>query len=182
MHPFQAIAAVWGIWVASWIAASVWSARTKARPGAGRGLYYYLFTFAGAWMLFATPSDGRVPETFGWALFGLTALGFLFAWWARLTLGALWSGTVTRKEGHHVVDTGPYRLVRHPIYTGIILSSLATAVDKATPIAILGAGAMAFGWYLKARLEERFLSEELGADAYGAYASKVPMLVPLIRI
>jgi len=183
MHPAHAIMWIWGLWVVSWIAASVWSARTAARPGAVRGLQYYLFTFAGAWMLFATPAgDLPVPNALGWVLVGLTAAGFLFAWWARLHLGALWSGTVTRKEGHHVIDTGPYRLVRHPIYTGIILSSLATAADKATPIAVVGAVTMALGWFMKARLEERFLSEELGAEAYGAYAARVPMLVPLLKV
>jgi protein-S-isoprenylcysteine O-methyltransferase Ste14 len=87
---------------------------------------------------------------------------------------------VTKKEGHHVVDTGPYRLVRHPIYTGIILSSFATAFEKGTSIAVAGAATMALGWYLKARLEERFLREQLGAEAYGAYAARVPMLLPFV--
>jgi protein-S-isoprenylcysteine O-methyltransferase Ste14 len=183
--PSQQLAAIytlWGLWVASWFIASVWSARTEARPGGSRGLFYYVFTIAGAWMLFNprlySPTLWTAPDDIQWTLVGFTGLGFLFCWWARLHLGALWSGAITRKEGHHVVDTGPYRLVRHPIYTGIILSSFATAFAKATPIALAGAATMAFGWYLKARLEERFLREQLGADAYGAYAARVPMLVP----
>ena len=52
----------------------------------------------------------------------LTIPGFLFAWWARLHLGRLWSGTVTRKADHRIVDTGPYAIVRHPIYTGLLAS------------------------------------------------------------
>ena len=47
-------------------------------------------------------------------------------------LGRLWSGSITRKEGHRVVDTGPYALVRHPIYTGLIFALLATAIAQAT--------------------------------------------------
>jgi protein-S-isoprenylcysteine O-methyltransferase Ste14 len=185
MHPIVAISALWAVWVVSWVLASAWSARTEARPGGFRGLPYYLFTLAGGAMLFGVqprwqdtpPIDGPL----GWMLVGVAVLGFLFSWWARLHLGALWSGVVTKKEGHHVIDTGPYRLVRHPIYTGIILASFATALEKTTPIALAGAATMTFGWYLKARLEERFLREELGKDAYSAYAARVPMLVPFVR-
>lgn len=185
--PSQQLALIytlWGLWVASWLIASVWSARTEARPGGTRGAFYYVFTFAGAFLLFGPPRNEvslwSVPGQLQWAFVGATALGFLFCWWARLHLGALWSGAVTKKQGHHVVDTGPYRLVRHPIYTGIILASFATAFEKATPLAIAGAATMAFGWFLKARLEERFLREQLGADAYDAYAARVPMLLPFV--
>ena len=88
---------------------------------------------------------------------GLAALGFAFCWWARLYLGRLWSGSVTRKEGHHIVDTGPYRLVRHPIYSGIILAALATAIERGTPVSFAGFAVMTLGWWIKARLEKRFL-------------------------
>ena len=183
-QPIVAINTVWAVWVVSWLVAAAWSARTEARPSGFRGLPYYLFTIAGAAMLFgvqpgweiASPIDGPA----GWLLVAVAVTGFLFSWWARLHLGALWSGTVTRKEGHHIVDTGPYRFVRHPIYTGIILASFATAIEKATPVAIAGAATMTLGWYLKARLEERFLRDELGREAYGAYAARVPMLVPFV--
>ena len=105
--------------------------------------------------------------------------GLLFTWWARIHLGRLWSSSVTRKADHHVVDTGPYRIVRHPIYTGIILASLATAAMRGTALAWLGACVMTTGWVIKARLEEEFLREQLGAETYAKYARRVPMLVPL---
>ena len=182
MHPINAIYSVWTLWVVTWVLAAVWSARTAARPSPVRALPYYIFVFAGASMLIAAPANAPtlwpVGDTLGWTLAALTAAGFLLSWWARFHLGALWSGPVTKKEGHRVIDTGPYRFVRHPIYTGIILASFATAAAKATPIALAGAAIMAFGWYLKARLEERFLRAELGADAYAAYAARVPMLLP----
>jgi protein-S-isoprenylcysteine O-methyltransferase Ste14 len=185
MHPIEAINTLWAFWVLSWVLASAWSARTAARPGGFRGLPYYVFTLAGAAMLFGVqpPWQGIAPidGPLGWLLVAVAVTGFLFSWWARLHLGTLWSGTVTRKEGHHIIDTGPYRLVRHPIYTGIILASFATAFAKATPIALAGAATMTLGWYLKARLEERFLREELGRDAYCAYAARVPMLVPFVK-
>jgi protein-S-isoprenylcysteine O-methyltransferase Ste14 len=77
-----------------------------------------------------------------------------------------------------VVDTGPYAIVRHPIYTGIIIASAATAVLRGTALAWLGACVMTIGWVIKARMEERFLREQLGAAAYDDYARRVPMLSP----
>jgi hypothetical protein len=76
----------------------------------------------------------------------LTLAGLLFTWWARIHLGRLWSSDVARKADHHVVDTGPYGIVRHPIYTGILVASTATAAVRATPGAWLGAGLMTLGW------------------------------------
>jgi protein-S-isoprenylcysteine O-methyltransferase Ste14 len=113
-----------------------------------------------------------------WVLFGICAAGFVFCWWARLYLGKLWSGWITKKEGHHIVDTGPYRIVRHPIYTGLIASVFATALMNGTLIALVGAAIMTLGFWIKARLEERFLREQLGPEAYDGYRRRVPMLVP----
>jgi protein-S-isoprenylcysteine O-methyltransferase Ste14 len=113
-------------------------------------------------------------------LAGLTLAGTLFTWWARIHLGRFWSNAITRKEGHRVIDTGPYGLVRHPIYTGLIGAMLATGVAVATVTALLGALLIAFGLWQKARMEEGFLTAELGTDAYGPYCRRVPMLVPFL--
>ncbi len=73
--------------------------------------------------------------------------------------------------------------MRHPIYTGIIVASYATAAAEGTTLtAFLGATLMTLGWYIKARLEERFLRAELGAEAYDAYARRTAMLVPFVRL
>jgi protein-S-isoprenylcysteine O-methyltransferase Ste14 len=77
-----------------------------------------------------------------------------------------------------VVDTGPYGIVRHPIYTGIIVASAATAALRGTVLSWVGACVMTVGWVIKARMEEQFLREQLGAEAYEAYARRVPMLSP----
>jgi protein-S-isoprenylcysteine O-methyltransferase Ste14 len=106
------------------------------------------------------------------------AAGFGLCWWARLHLGKLWSSNVTRKEGHRVVDTGPYGLVRHPIYTGILTALWATAAAKGTILGLVGAAVLTGGMWMKARLEESWLTKELGEEAYGAYRKRVPMLVP----
>jgi hypothetical protein len=93
-------------------------------------------------------------------------------------LVGVWSDWLTKKAGHHVVDSGPYRLVRHPIYFGLMFAAFATAIEKGTSFALCGAAILALSFYAKARREERFLREELGEDAYDAYARKTPMLLP----
>lgn len=85
---------------------------------------------------------------------------------------------MTRKTGHRVIDTGPYAIVRHPIYAGLILALSMTAAIGGTPLSVAGGLLLIAGITLKARLEERFLREELGPQAYDAYARRVPMLLP----
>jgi protein-S-isoprenylcysteine O-methyltransferase Ste14 len=127
---------------------------------------------------FGEPRLWRLSEPLGWAFTVLLAIGFAFTWWARLTLGDLWSSTVTRKEGHVVVERGPYGLVRHPIYTGLIFSAVALAIQIGYPSALVGAALMGIGFSMKARLEERFLSAELGEGAIADYRRRTPMLLP----
>jgi protein-S-isoprenylcysteine O-methyltransferase Ste14 len=115
-------------------------------------------------------------------LAGLTAAGLLFTWWARIHLGRLWSNCVVKKAGHHVVDTGPYRLVRHPIYSRLIFAAFATAIERGTIFALLGVAIVTLAFYIKAGREERFLRAEPGENAYDAYARKTAMLEPLVRI
>ena len=121
------------------------------------------------------------PDAIGWWLFGVAAIGVLFMWWARIHLGVLWSGSVTRKDDHKIVDTGPYRIVRHPIYTGLLIGALAVALLLGTVNGFAGFALLWIGFFIKARLEERFLRQGLGAEPYDAYAARVPMLVPFWR-
>ena len=183
--PDIALGLLWIVWFASWIAAAFWSRSTERRPGFGSEALYRIVTIAGAVMLF--PSTRLHPglirfwytsDTAAWALVGVAFCGFLFTWWARIHLGSLWSGWVTKKADHRVVDTGPYAIVRHPIYTGLLLGVFATAAMKGTLLALAGAGVMTIGFWIKARLEERFLRQELGAGDYDAYRRRVPMLIP----
>ncbi len=85
---------------------------------------------------------------------------------------------MTRKEDHRIVDTGPYAFVRHPIYTGLLVAVAAAALLEAKLISGLGFAVVVIGFYQKARIEEGFLRQELGAAAYDAYAARVPMLIP----
>ncbi|MBS0469601.1 MAG: isoprenylcysteine carboxylmethyltransferase family protein [Proteobacteria bacterium] len=205
MWPEQAIYIPWDIWIVTWIVAALWVNRTLKRPGGGREWPYRIVEIAGIVCLvglippfYSQGSDAfyshvaasnplaqrywALPPAAGWAMVALASLGFVFCWWARLHLGRLWSGRITRKEGHRVVDTGPYAIVRHPIYTGIYLAAAATMAEKGSGFAMLGFVLVVTGYWMKARLEERFLRAELGADAYDAYARKTAMLVPFVRL
>src|SRR5262245_41747913 len=82
----------------------------------------------------------RLDDSLKWLLAALTASGLLFAWWARIHLGCLWSDwAMAKKAGHYILDTGPYRLLRHPIYSRLIFAAFATAIEKGTSAALLGA-------------------------------------------
>jgi protein-S-isoprenylcysteine O-methyltransferase Ste14 len=112
----------------------------------------------------------------------LVGAGIAFAWWARLHLGRLWSARITRKSDHRVVESGPYGVVRHPIYSGLLLSLLATAAAKGTLLGVGGFVLLLIGIFMKARLEERWLGAELGAEEYASYRRRVPMLVPFVPV
>jgi len=189
IRPRLLFAVFWIAWMVSWIVAAFWANRTEKRAFTWDTVFYQVTVLIGAALL--APWTARrlnmqqlwhVGYDGGMALALLTLAGLLFTWWARFHLGRLWSGTITRKEGHRVIDTGPYALVRHPIYTGLIFALFTTAIAQATFTGLAGAVLIAFGLWVKARIEERFLTAELGADAYGAYRRRVPMLVPGIRI
>ncbi|RWA65818.1 isoprenylcysteine carboxylmethyltransferase family protein [Mesorhizobium sp.] len=184
MHPAPAIAALWLFWVVSWLAAALWADPAAKRAGFREEARYRALWTIGAILLFV-PAHGYVGRlrlwmptlAEAWICVALVAVGLAFSWWARLHLGRLWSGTVTAKADHRVVDTGPYGLVRHPIYTGLLVAILATMAAKGTVWGVAGAAFLIVGIVVKARLEESFLRGELGT-AYDDYARRVPMLVP----
>lgn len=190
--PGLLFAIIWIGWLASWMTAAAWSSRAQKRAATAEALIYRLLTLFGAVLLAAAgrtwaggriQAGGRIWDVGvggGYALAALTLAGILFAWWARMHLGRLWSAAITRKEDHRIVDSGPYALVRHPIYAGLIAAIAATAAAEGTPAALAGAALVACGLWLKARTEERFLTAELGAD-YRRYCRRVPMLLPFLR-
>src|SRR3984885_4071218 len=166
--PTQLLALIWIAWAVSWVVGSFFSGRTEKRVMTGDSWAFHLPMIVGAVLM--TPWTAQIlGERPLWNLGNggiyllevLTVAGTLFTWWARIHLGRFWSNAITRKEGHRVIDTGPYRLVRHPIYTGLIAALSATAAVDATITALIGAALVILGLSLKARSEERFLMIEL---------------------
>jgi protein-S-isoprenylcysteine O-methyltransferase Ste14 len=185
IRPAVVFGIIWIAWLLSWLVAAFWTNRTEKQVSTGDVWLSRALLVVGAVLLFHTtrrvlrePMLWHVGYGGGYALAGVALVGILFAWWARIHLGRLWSGRITLKQDHHVVDTGPYKLVRHPIYTGLILSILATAAAQATVTGLLGASDIVIGLWIKARAEEQLLTTELGVDAYGSYRNRVPMLIP----
>jgi protein-S-isoprenylcysteine O-methyltransferase Ste14 len=185
MSPTNVMAWVWGAWFLSWLAASSWANRTETKASLAQEAPYRIVTGAGVVLLFMPRLRGPVlwatPLPAQWLLVVLAGAGFAFCWWARLHIGRLWSATVTRKTDHHIVDTGPYALVRHPIYTGLILAAAAAALLRGALGPLAGFTLIALGCWMKARLEERFLAAELGRELYEAYRRRVGMLTPRLR-
>jgi len=168
----------------------LWSGRTEKSDALGTEIFFRVLFYVGVILLYAFPASEhryaqtqlwRLGDAMSWILVAVTATGLLFTWWARIHLGRLWSDRVVKKVGHRVVDTGPYRLVRHPIYSGLILAAFATAIEKGASFALFGAAVMTLAFYVKARREEHFLRAELGERSYDAYARKTAMLVPFVR-
>lgn len=107
----------------------------------------------------------------------LTGFGVNLAVWARAQLGRNWSARVTLKQDHELIRTGPYAVVRHPIYTGILVGILGSAVLVGELRGLLGFTLFASGFAQKIRREERWLTEEFG-DAYRNYARATKRLIP----
>ena len=109
----------------------------------------------------------------------LLGLGLGFAIWARVHIGRNWGAPMTQKEEPELVTSGPYRLVRHPIYSGILLAGIGTAVALnwfwLTAVALAG-----IYFVYSATIEERFMTEQF-PDAYPVYKRSTRMLVPYIH-
>ncbi len=185
MRPRDLILALWLGWVVSWVLAALWSNRTENRPAISSEIRYRIPMLIGVALMFLSARGyedtlrlWRVDRSGAWLCAAGVAVGIAFTWWARVHLGRLWSGHITRKADHRVVDSGPYALVRHPIYSGLLLALLATTADKGTLFGVVGFLFLLLGIWMKARLEERWLIDELGDGAYTDYRARVPMLLP----
>jgi protein-S-isoprenylcysteine O-methyltransferase Ste14 len=109
----------------------------------------------------------------------IVVAGVAFTVWARLVLGRNWSAEVTVKEDHQLIESGPYALVRHPIYTGLIVMALGTAINYGRAIGFALLLALCGGLWWKARQEERVMSGQFPA-AYADYKARVPAIIPFL--
>lgn len=109
----------------------------------------------------------------------VTLAGVFFAIWAREHLGKNWSRSVTVKQDHELITSGPYALVRHPIYTGILTGFLGSAMAEGQVRSLIAFVLVAAVLWFKLRLEERWMRDTFG-DSYAAYARRVAALVPYV--
>lgn len=122
-----------------------------------------------------------LPDTWAIAIAGLAIeiMGIALAAWARYCLGGNWSGAVTLKEGHELVGSGPYRRIRHPIYSGIALGLAGTAVFIGEWRGVVAFAAMVISFFFKARKEEAWLTREFGAQ-FATHRARTGMFLPRI--
>ena len=109
----------------------------------------------------------------------LTVLGFAIAAWARIHLGGNWSASVTVKQDHLLIQTGPYALVRHPIYSGMSVAALGIAVLNGDLRSFAGLALMVLGWRMRFGLEEKFMIDQFGIQ-YIEYRQRVKALIPFV--
>ncbi len=183
----QWINALWILFGLYWLVSALKRKKTKRRETWVQRARYVL-PLVGAWYLLARPEAhyGWLGARFvpaqpavEWIGVLLTAAGVAVAFWARWHLGANWSGVVTLKEGHELIRTGPYRSIRHPIYTGILLALLGTVIAMGEVRGLLAAIIAWLSFYLKARREESFLTQEFG-EKFEAHAKQTGMFLPKI--
>ena len=182
--------ALWALWLLYWLI----SARHRAdgagscgvaREGAGSRLVHLSFMLAVAILLsrndlpFAFLRLRLWPHALGFDLLGLAleVAGLGFTVWARQVLGKNWSARITTAATQRLIVTGPYRLVRHPIYTGVLAALAGTAILLGAVRGSVAVALAMIAFSLKVRREETALRGRFG-DAYLAYARSVPAILP----
>jgi len=122
-----------------------------------------------------------LPPSPWWFWIGVvvTASGLLFSVWGRHYLGRNWSRAVTIKKDHELITSGPYALVRHPIYTGLLLGLLGCALAVGEWRGLVAVGLVFIGLHRKLRLEEQWMRMQFG-ESYENYSRRVRALVPCI--
>jgi len=185
-HSYHAaISVLWLAWCFYWLLASLRTKRTRRRESVASRASHIVPLLLGAglllWPRFTSPwlRARFLPHDLVWFWVGLccVALGLGFSVLARVWLGGNWSGTVTLKQGHELIRTGPYRFVRHPIYTGLLLAVLGSAIAENEWRGLLGFAVIVWAFVHKLGIEERFLTQQFG-DGYTRYRQEVPALVP----
>ena len=112
-----------------------------------------------------------------WLGFAIASLGIAIAIWARYCIGEYWSARVTLKEGHRLIRSGPYKFVRHPIYTGMLVGVAGRALTLGDWRGILALVLVLGAHWGKARREESLLTAEFGEE-YAAYRRSTGFLFP----
>jgi protein-S-isoprenylcysteine O-methyltransferase Ste14 len=176
-------AVAWHLLGAVWIVAAHSVKANKSCESTSRWIQHILPSVVGFFLLFHGWRYnfflGRLYHSPAVQVLGtmLAIAGLLFAAWARLHLGKNWSAAVTSKEGHELVRSGPYRIVRHPLYAGLFLAVLGTSLTAETGDAFIGLLVMSAAYLLKLRREDDLLAAEFGTQ-YEMYCREVPALLP----
>jgi protein-S-isoprenylcysteine O-methyltransferase Ste14 len=181
------LAIIWTVFWVLWIVPAVFGKRTVQRQRTGSRILQLVLLLSAYVLVVDSGRDWGLlnlrvvpPGITATAVgYGLLLAGMLFAGWARLFLGGNWSSDVTLKEDHTLVQSGPYRIVRHPIYTGLLFALLGTAIALGELRCFLGVLLAAIAWKIKSMSEETLMVQQFG-DQYARYREQVKGLVPYL--
>ena len=158
------------VWVVFWIYwfISAWTARSPLKRRQSRWSWIMFILVWCFWVLYSSVSSPgflvqrALPDSLVIGLSGtiLTLSGLSFAVWARVHLGKYWSSMPAIREDHKLIRTGPYSLVRHPIYTGILVGFAGTAIIIGEPLGLIAFFLILVVCFWKIRVEEKYLEEE----------------------
>ena len=179
------IGVCWLAWLLYWLAMAAKNKRTIERGG------FFGYRVVAIVLVVALVAVGRLagvsPQSHLWNT--SLALGIVsdcivlagagFTVWARITLGRNWSAEVTFKQDHELIESGPYALVRHPIYTGLIAMALGTMINYGRAIGVAVFVGLCGALWWKARQEERIMMRHF-PDAYADYRARVHAIVPFL--
>ncbi len=179
--------AMWAGWLAFWQVMAR-RAKTPASQESASSRRSHFAPLLIAVFLIAVPrlgipplDDRFVPRALWPPTLGVVVAyaGLLFCVWARLVIADNWSGDVQVKHDHELVVDGPYRWVRHPIYTGLLLMFAGTALGIGEWRGVLAVALVVFAFWRKLRIEEGVMRGAFGA-AYDRYAERTPALIPFV--
>jgi protein-S-isoprenylcysteine O-methyltransferase Ste14 len=177
----------WILFAVIWMVAAFWTKQSVYKERGRRLLRYTVPLLIGAYLIFkgqrlSDPLDLRViprVDAVAWIGVVLCVAGLAFCIWARFTLGRNWSGVVTLKGGHDLITRGPYALVRHPIYTGLLAMIVATVIVLGHVAGIIALPFVYVGLWIKLRYEEKLMLQKF-PDEYAAYQRRVKRLIPFL--
>ena len=177
----------WGAFAVVWVLAALFTKRTVYHESAIRRLCYIIPIALGCFLLFRGYRLGPpfsiqiIPQSE--AIFVVAAIlclcGLGMCLWARAVLGRNWSGTVTLKQDHELIIRGPYQLVRHPIYTGLLVLMIGTVLERGTLAGIIGLVLSFVSFWIKSNYEEELMHKQF-PDQYAAYRTRVKRLIPFV--
>jgi len=181
------IRACWIIFIAVWLLAATSAKRTIYRESSGERARYWILLVIACFLVFRS---NTLPSPFDWLAIAhtkssawagafLCVSGLVFAIWARVILGRNWSGVITLKEGHELIERGPYRIVRHPIYTGILTMFAGTAVAIGYFGGFIGLLLLFVSFWMKLKREEDLMLKHF-PDEYSAYQHRVKRIIPFL--
>jgi protein-S-isoprenylcysteine O-methyltransferase Ste14 len=185
--PADIISACWILFSVIWLLGAVSTKRSIYRDSGARRLCYWILLVLAFLLLtkryrLPYPLNVRIipaTETVEWMAGILCMAGLAFCLWARATLGRNWSGTITLKEGHELIERGPYRFVRHPIYTGLLAMFLTTSIafgHLGGFVAVILAFA---SFWIKLGEEEKLMRQHF-PEQYRSYQQRVKRIIPFV--